>query len=48
MEISKIEWFKKKISPILVEYDVTFRYFKDGDFGHLVSSNLILLNLAEI
>jgi len=35
MCVRKIEWFKKEVLPILAEYDVTFRYFEDGDFGSL-------------
>jgi hypothetical protein len=35
MAVRKIEWFKTEVLPILVEYDVTFRYFEDGDFGSL-------------
>lgn len=35
MAASKIDWFKKEVLPILVDYDVTARYSEEGDFGSL-------------
>jgi len=35
MAASKIDWFKKEVLPILVDYDVTVRYSEEGDFGSL-------------
>jgi hypothetical protein len=30
-----IGWFKKEIEPQLVGYEVSYRYFEQGDFGSL-------------
>jgi hypothetical protein len=35
--MGNIEWFKETIEPLLKEYEVTYRSFKDGDFGDLES-----------
>lgn len=36
MEKTKdIEWFRKEVAPNLTGYELSYRYFKEGDFGAL-------------
>ena len=30
-----LEWFKKEVSPDLLNYKITYRSYKNGDFGDL-------------
>ena len=30
-----LEWFKKEVSPDLLNYKITYRNYKNGDFGDL-------------
>ena len=30
-----IEWFKKELSPNMKGFELSYRYFEQGDFGHL-------------
>lgn len=42
MEVLKdIEWFKKVIAPTLEGYEITYRFYEEGDFGSL---NQIIFN----
>jgi hypothetical protein len=34
-EIKDINWFKRKLSPILKNYEIKYRFYKEGDFGSL-------------
>lgn len=30
-----INWFKKEMSPLLMDYEVAYKFFENGDFGSL-------------
>ena len=30
-----LEWFKKEVAPLLVDYEIEYRYYNQGDFGSL-------------
>lgn len=34
-EVKDVLWFKEKVAPILVGYEVSYRYVAEGDFGSL-------------
>lgn len=27
-----LEWFKKEVAPLLVDYEIEYRYYNQGDF----------------
>ena len=30
-----LEWFKKEVAPLLVDYETEYRYYNQGDFSSL-------------
>lgn len=42
--LKDVNWFKKCIAPDLVGYDITYRFFEEGDFGSL---NQVGINSAK-
>ena len=30
-----LEWFKKEVAPLLVDYEIEYRYYNQGDFSSL-------------
>jgi hypothetical protein len=45
MEDTKdIEWFKLVIAPTLIGYEITYRFYEEGDFGSL---NQVIFNSSK-
>lgn len=40
-EIKNIDWFKKVIAPHLTGYEISYRFYEEGDFGSL---NQVIFN----
>ena len=43
-KVRDIKWFKNIVVPTLVSYEVTYRFYENGDFGSL---NQIIFESAE-
>jgi len=35
MQKIDFDWFKRELAPILKNYDITYRFYEEGDFGSL-------------
>lgn len=33
--IKNIQWFKDYVAPYLIDFKITYKFFKDGDYGDL-------------